>query len=76
MRIVKGEYFKDEKNSREVELMVFEDDLLHLKGIDLTTLSVKEKEKVLELNQEFENQMKPFLKGFRHLKKQKLKVQS
>lgn len=74
MKIIKGIYQKDSgaSGARNIEVLVLENGISDIKGIDLTLLSDSEKKEVKEKRMRHEEEMKPYMKAFRHFKTNKL----
>jgi hypothetical protein len=71
MRIVSGNYEKKDSTIRKIKMFVLEEDSESIKGIDLGLLSKEENAKLLKLMEEYETNMKQFMRAYRHIKKNK-----
>ena len=69
MKVIKGKYKKPDGNGRQVELLIFNKDTDYICGIDLSLLSEKDRNKVLNIQFECEKQMNKYMsKAFRNFR--------
>lgn len=65
MKIEGFNYRKKDGEQRTVDLLLLQEDESHIAGIDFTKLSEDEKNKVVAIQQQYEDDLKPFMKAYR-----------
>lgn len=73
MKELTGQYKKDEDSLRFVRLAIFNEDAESFSGVDFTRLSDDEAIELRTILIEYQNKLKPFMKGYRSFKKNKFK---
>jgi hypothetical protein len=72
MKIEKFKYKKTETDVSEREVLVLNEDENHLKGLDLSKVSLEEKYKIIGIQENYEDKLKPHLKNYRDFIKEKI----
>jgi hypothetical protein len=70
MKTLKFDYLKENETSTR-EVIVFEQTEKSIKGIDVSLLNEEEKINILEIFRKHEEDIKPYMKAFRHFKVEK-----
>jgi len=73
MKIIKGNYLKENNSERQIEILVLENKDDGVKGIDLTLLTEIEQEEIKQLRMDYEEKTKKYMKAFRYFKRDKIK---
>lgn len=69
MKIKKGQYTKKDNSSREIEVLVLEEDNENFEGLDLSKLTDDERKELVDAAKNYDNAIdKVIKKSFRHFK--------
>jgi len=71
MKIKEFTYEKKDYN-KNYKILVLNEDSNYLKGISLDDLSEEEVEKLEQIQKEYEENLRPFMKSFKQFKKEKI----
>lgn len=71
MKIKEFTYEKKDYN-KDYSLLVLNEDSNYLKGISLNDLTEEEYVNLLEIQEEYEDRLEPFMKHFKQFKKEKI----